>query len=322
MLTTPTGDDSGAFAVAAAPVDMRNHLSEHEARVAAAQDAVGLARGTIEELDPGAIESKRSPESKRSYERDADDEHDAADEVIVRRHRELLWLMAAPGQEESALEGIHDSGLPDGCVLLGATAADQSLAGRWWQLAISPDSHAASGAFRSGSGNGEGIVVVHFRPSIDFTPVFDHGFAPTVHRATVTEHGENERVLKRLCLPDADGSVPAAELYNRWTGGWFDEELRAAREGGCDVNILAKSTSFPLGIAGASTAVPSVARERSLSSPLISVGETHEFDCTPYVTLHPAFIHPDGSLSVFAHAPVGAQVCARPPRARGAVHSA
>ena len=102
--------------------------------------------------------------------------------------------------------------------------------------------------------------------SLDFTPVFSHGFSPTVHKAHVTSNGKaphtadgDLRVLRELSA--RPGTVePAAVVYNRWAGGYFDEEIgriRAALERGevpVPEIILGKSSEFPLGVSGSQLA--------------------------------------------------------------------
>ena len=64
----------------------------------------------------------------------------------------------------------------------------------------------------------EGVVIVHFAPSVDFIPVFSHGYSPTVHRATVVanggENGTDVRVLRQLSVRGGPPE-PAADVYNR-----------------------------------------------------------------------------------------------------------
>mmetsp|Transcript_43261 Transcript_43261/g.127228 ORF Transcript_43261/g.127228 Transcript_43261/m.127228 type:complete len:525 (+) Transcript_43261:631-2205(+) len=183
------------------------------------------------------------------------------------------------------------------------------MTGHWWSFAHSPDVAEASGGIGYGADDstGVGIVIVAMRPSIDFTPVFDHGFVPTVHRATVTANVDadddlpRQRIIKSLARMGRLETIPAAELYNKWTAGYFDEELEQARATGQRVNILTRSTAFPLGTAGAN-------RARRSDVDLFGVDGDDGFSCTPIVTAHPAFIYPDGSLAIFVAAPVGTEL--------------
>jgi hypothetical protein len=231
-------------------------------------------------------------------------------------------------------------------------------------------------------------VLVHFRPSLDFTPVYSHGFSPTVHRAHVTsnggEAGRDLRVLKELTVRGGEPE-PAALVYNKWAGGYFDEELGriAAAKARGEVPalevILGKSSEFPrtwrgsrlsklhpdsrrqhhapqaivhrhtllsgacwtplcsdaVGVAGsplnvaasqerpsdeiaeierprakverppAESAAEAAAAEEASSS---SAPLEDAFACSSSVLLHPAFIHDDLSITVFARAPVGTEV--------------
>ena len=169
------------------------------------------------------------------------------------------------------------------------------------------------------------MVLIHCRPSLDFTPVFSHGFSPTVHRAHVTANGGDDgrdlRILRQLSV-QGGAPEPAAVVYNRWAGGYFDHELQRARalcKGDAPVVILDKSSEFPLGVSGSTLSeeasreggqLPSDGPERE-QPPAVNEASPHEdaFTCSSSVLLHPAFIHQDLSLSVFARAPVGTEVC-------------
>jgi hypothetical protein len=306
-------DAAGAFTVASAPVSAGDGYA-HAGAAAAAK-----ARASIGELIPSTPGLDGPPtEGGRADVEDKDSESG-------RRHEELLWLLTAPGNEELVMGGLRAE-LPPRSVILGSSSGDESLKARWWHLAISPASPAASGCFGDsavppppveGCGErpsptpghaAEGVVIVHFRPSLDFTPVYSHGYSPTVHRALVVANGvtttgqSDLRVLKSLGVRGRGTDTerdpePAAVVYNRWTGGHFEAELEAARnakEGGEPVNILLRSSEFPLGVKGAH-----IAAETS---------EIGRFTCSSAVMLHPAFIHRDLSLSVFVNTPVGTEV--------------
>ena len=228
-------------------------------------------------------------------------------------------MFTTPGQEELVISGIREI-VPARSVILGSTSADETIKERWWQLAISPtrpdaeqpregvqeerqcwapvddddDDDVMEGCLVNG------VVVVAFHPSLDFTPVYSHGFSPTVHRARVISNGgdggKDLRVIKQLSVrgkgnePDRVPE-PAAEVYNRWCGGYFQTELDAARKGGKNgkpINILLKSSEFPLGFSGA-----------KFTNSAAGNFEKGSFACSSSVMLHPAEIHYDGALSVY-----------------------
>ena len=71
-------------------------------------------------------------------------------------------------------------------------------------------------------------MVVCMRPSVDFTPIYSHGFGNTVHSATVEANKDGDaRMIMTLRPSEPLGAapVPAAELFNRWTGGAFDKDI-------------------------------------------------------------------------------------------------
>ena len=297
-------DAGGTFAVASAPVskDAVDPANSDASYARAGEAAAAKVRALIQELNP----SVSAPSMQSKKETDS-----------CRRHEELLWMFTAPGKEEHVIEGIR-KGLPPRSVILGSTSADELLQGHWWQLSLCPQRSDASGCFgfKATDGDGErqpplqghaaeGVVVVHLRPSVDFTPVYSHAFSPTVHRARVVSNGGKDgrdlRVLKELAvlgreisglrwekiggnkptegreltapnlaealknqtefvqkeLDDLDIGIsdlryddfiksghayfkpvaewkaePAAEVYNRWSGGYFQTELEVARKKG------------------------------------------------------------------------------------------
>jgi len=116
-----------------------------------------------------------------------------------------------------------------------------------------------------------GVVITAFFPSVEVGMAFHNGYRPTEERARVT-------AAKGRVIHELDGE-PAAQVYNRWTDGLIADVLP---EGG---TVLARSTFHPLGY---------------------TIGEVERVP--RYLLLHPAYVHGDGSLSVFADAPVGREL--------------
>lgn len=111
----------------------------------------------------------------------------------------------------------------------------------------------------------DGVTVSVLFLSGHQTNAFQSGYSPTPQTGRITR-GAGRRIH------EIDGR-PAAEVYEAWTGG----ALRACGAGDESQNILAGSTHFPL------------ARQI-----LRRDGESD------YLLIHPAAIHPDGSIDVFA----------------------
>ena len=118
-------DEAGAFAVAGAPVTADANYA------AAGISAVKCARSDVEKLTPAAPSPQDGARGSSWSPHDGDDAQTLPpssageppiDESSGRRHEELLWLLTAPGEEESVLEAIRASGLPPRTVLLGRCA--------------------------------------------------------------------------------------------------------------------------------------------------------------------------------------------------------
>ncbi|WP_438027744.1 FIST signal transduction protein [Sorangium sp. So ce233] len=130
----------------------------------------------------------------------------------------LFWLTAPPGVEEQILCGIEDAVGPDVPVFGGSSAAN-SLDGALSQLA-------------RGQAHRGAVLLSALYPSGEIACAFSSGYTPTEHRGWVTR-SEGRRV------PEIDG-LPAAEVYDRWTGGAFSAQLGGG-------SIGAESTLCPLG---------------------------------------------------------------------------
>ncbi|WP_437945681.1 FIST N-terminal domain-containing protein [Sorangium sp. So ce296] len=130
----------------------------------------------------------------------------------------LFWLTAPLGVEEQVLCGIEDAVGAD-VPVFGGTSAANSLDGALSQLG-------------RGQAHRDAVLLSALYPSGEIAYAFGSGYTPTEHRGWVTR-SEGRRV------PEIDGQ-PAAEVYNRWTGGRF-----AAQLGGG--SIAAESALSPLG---------------------------------------------------------------------------
>lgn len=133
------------------------------------------------------------------------------------------------GAEEAVLAGVKSSA-PARTIVLGSTSADDRLAQLWWQMAAPAGECGVSfcGAARGGEAASEGVVIVCMRPSIDFTPIYSHGYHGTVHQAIVeaTAEGDPRRIeTLRPLAPEGAPPQGAAELFNRWTVSARGERL-------------------------------------------------------------------------------------------------
>ncbi len=132
----------------------------------------------------------------------------------------LVWLFQPPGQEESVLSGIQQI-VGNRCPIVGGSAADDTVEGRWRQLStlgVSQDSVCVAVLFSSSA----------------LTTAFQSGYAPTGKNGVVTQ--SEGRMIASI-----DGR-PAASVYREWHGG----ELIEAQER--DGSILGATALNPLGI--------------------------------------------------------------------------
>jgi len=131
----------------------------------------------------------------------------------------LVWMNAAPGNEEALIKGIEDIIGPDVPVAGGSTA-DNTVSGNWRQIA-------GTQVFM------EAVVVGVLFPSVEVPYAFHSGYDPTPLKGTVTK--ADGRTLYEI-----DGQ-PAGNIYNEWTGGLVTDVLAT---GG---NVLSSTTLAPLG---------------------------------------------------------------------------
>jgi hypothetical protein len=135
-------------------------------------------------------------------------------------------LHSTPGHEERLLSELVPA-LGPGVPLLGGTAADDDLSGRWGVF--------ASGGFSTGgfsTGKGAVMAVVDWPGRVAVSMQSTAMVTPQRGRVT--------RAIGRT-LFEIDGQ-PAASVYNRWIGGTLNRQLR---EGG---HILNQTSLQPLGV--------------------------------------------------------------------------
>lgn len=171
---------------------------------------------------------------------------------------ELVWVHATPGDEEAVLAGL-DSILGGHVPIAGGSSADEAIEGKW-------------SCFINGRQNGKAVSVAVIFPSTSVTYAFQSGYSPTETSGVVTR-SEGRTII------EIDGE-PAAEVYNRWTGGQINDALAA---GG---SILALTTLHPLGL--------EVGR--------IGKGSN---EIPYYKLLHPERVTDDHGMTLFAHVSEG-----------------
>jgi hypothetical protein len=133
---------------------------------------------------------------------------------------ELVWLTAPPGKEEDLLQGIADV-VGMYVPVAGGSSADDTIGGRWQQLANSETFNDA-------------VVISVFFPTCDIAYAFHNGYFPTAHQGIVT-HAQG-RIIYTI------NDKPAAQVYNQWREGCLKDALIP------DHNILNLTTLAPLGV--------------------------------------------------------------------------
>jgi hypothetical protein len=124
-----------------------------------------------------------------------------------------------------------------------------------------------------------------------------------VHCAAVSD-GDGKRLIRRLQSASGGFDEAAARVYNRWCGGYFDKQMAKATASGESVNILAHSANFPLCIDAGGHVATRTEQQQLSRTVSMAIASTS----SPTVLLHPAEIHADGSLSLYAEAPVGSRL--------------
>jgi hypothetical protein len=182
----------------------------------------------------------------------------------------LVWIYQEPGSEEAVLAGLRRV-LGDRCPIVGGSAADNAVAGRWRQLG-------PQGPLRGG------LAVAVLYPTAAVRVVFQGGYEPTGQSGVVTGVGGTTG-RRQGVRPDApmqgrelltiDGK-PAAEVYNQWLDGALQPQLDG---GGV---ILAQTALHPLAV---------------------KVGQVHGL--SHYLLVHPESVTPGRTLRTFCDLRVG-----------------
>lgn len=182
----------------------------------------GVSLGLFGILDPDGIYGIGCAEAEvRVYSKQAGKEAitNALSNAGRKKSPTLVWITCAPGDEEAILAGIEEGLGGAKTPIIGGSAADNSVDGKWYQVTNGQTLH-------------NGVVVTVMYPSRPIRYAFDSSYAPTAHKGTVTK--SSGRTLFEI------NHRPAADVYNEWTDGIIARQL----DGG---NILSPSTLHPLG---------------------------------------------------------------------------
>jgi hypothetical protein len=142
---------------------------------------------------------------------------------------DAIWLMSAPGSEESILEGVQ-SVVGSNVPIIGGSAGDNTIEGNWF-LCTQKD-----------AGKDYVTLAVFYTESL-ITTAFHSGYDSTSQAGVITK--STSRTIDEI-----DGR-PAAEVYNQWSKGSISEYINS---GG---NILSTSGLGPIGrVVGSIQGVP------------------------------------------------------------------
>jgi hypothetical protein len=182
---------------------------------------------------------------------------------------ELIWAYQAPGHEEEVIDGLRRV-VGDRCPIIGGSSADNDVSGQWRQLGTDGPLSA-------------GLVIAVLFPSSPVDCAFQSGYEPAGPSGIVTSialrPGDNATASGREILTIDD--EPAADVYNRWTGGLVSHKLR---DGG---TILTETSLCPIAVDG---------------------GRCD--GVTQFLLVHPESVHANGSMSTFCAVNVGDRVYA------------
>lgn len=183
---------------------------------------------------------------------------------------ELIWLYQTPGHEEAVIRGLRNI-VGDHCPIMGGTAADNDVSGKWHMLG-------PSGAITNG------LVVAVMFPTSPIGFAFQGGYEPSGPQGTVTGIGYHN-VGESGVVTDGAGrdvltidGAPAAEVYNRWANNSISSKLNGG-------SILAETTMYPIAIN---------------TGDIDGVGQ--------YLLIHPEAVLPQGGLRTFRELETGMRI--------------
>ncbi len=172
----------------------------------------------------------------------------------------MVFTTAAPGMEERILKGIEEIVGKD-VPIMGGSSGDNAITGEWRQYA---NDRVYS--------NGLALAVMYTELKIGYA--YEAGYPVTGQVGTVT-------IAKGRVIYEIDGR-PAANVYNEWTGGAFDAQMK---EPGKVWGILMEATYYPI-------------------AKVLRASGIEPF----YLAVHPLSILKDYSLEVFADMETGDEI--------------
>ena len=164
----------------------------------------------------------------------------------------IILITAAPGSEELIIKGIEKvtgKNVP----IFGGSSGDNEITGKWKQF--------------SGTNvysNGVSLAVAYTNLKVAYA--YETGYPVTEQTGVVTK-------AKKRIIYEIDNK-PAAEVYNKWTGGVFEKQINKP---GKVWGILNEAALYPI-------------------AKILRVPNREPF----YLAVHPLSIHSDHSLEVFA----------------------
>lgn len=183
---------------------------------------------------------------------------------------ELIWLYQTPGHEEAVMRGLRNI-VGDHCPIMGGTAADNDVSGKWHLLG-------PSGAIT------HGLVVAVMFPTSPIGFAFQGGYEPSGPQGTVTGIGYHSAGESGVVTDGAGRDIltidgtPAAEVYNRWANNAISSKLNGG-------SILAETTMYPIAIN---------------TGDIDGVGQ--------YLLIHPESVLPKGGLRTFRELETGMRI--------------
>lgn len=263
-------------APAPAPMDKTDRTASHDAgfvietaefqgRVATAS-STGVGGGQADRID-----SKPSQQSVSGAERVRTSSIDASPlargssgtGTPGRGAPSFAWVHGHPGTEERVMGGLKEV-LGHAVPIVGGSAADNLIEGKWSQICS-----ASEGVFH------KGVVFALCWPVVAVKSEFFSAYSPQSRFGQVTEASDRE--VRKI------NGLPAAQVYNAWTGNQLGAQIAEAASTGKAVNILAACSMFPLGLR-----------------------KGFHLDGEPYFQLlHPHMVRPDGTLMTGASCKAG-----------------
>lgn len=131
---------------------------------------------------------------------------------------DMVYITATPGREEEILLGIEQK-IGTEIPIIGGSSGDETLKGEWSNIA-------------NNEVHQKGVTLAAVYTDSNLSTEHEFGYQKTIEKGTVTR--ADNRTLYEI------NDRPAAEVYNEWTDGHFDQKLE---QGG---QILGEASFYPL----------------------------------------------------------------------------